>query len=79
DPGAFGGAADFIRQTSFIAGTCRSNPPAPGKPAVRLPGQQGLARKRQALSEGVRLHPGIMEQLGLRAAKLAVAAPRPIA
>ena len=75
DPAAFGGAADFVRQTSFIAEACRSNPPAPGAQAVRLPGQQGLARKRQALSEGVALHPGIMEQLGSWAGKLAVAAP----
>ncbi|HSA79931.1 MAG TPA: Ldh family oxidoreductase [Geminicoccaceae bacterium] len=79
DPAAFGGAADFIRQTSFVAEACRSNPPAPGGPAVRLPGQQGLARKREALSAGVRLHPGIMEQLGSWAGKLAVAEPAPLA
>jgi LDH2 family malate/lactate/ureidoglycolate dehydrogenase len=79
DPGAFGGADDFIRQTSFLAAACRSNPPAPGVQAVRLPGQQGLAHKRQALSDGVRLHPGIMEQLGSWADRLAVATPQPIA
>jgi LDH2 family malate/lactate/ureidoglycolate dehydrogenase len=79
DPGAFGGADDFIRQTSFIAAACRSNPPAPDAQAVRLPGQQGLARKRQALSEGVRLYPGIMERLGAWGEKLAVATPQPIA
>jgi LDH2 family malate/lactate/ureidoglycolate dehydrogenase len=79
DPATFGGAENFIRQTSFIAAACRSNPPAPGVQAVRLPGQQGLAHKRRALSEGVRLHPGIMEQLGSWAEKLAVATPQPIA
>ena len=79
DPAAFGGADNFIRQTSFIAEACRSNPPAPGAPAVRLPGDQGLAHKRHALSEGVRLYPGILEQLGSWAEKLAVAAPQPIA
>jgi LDH2 family malate/lactate/ureidoglycolate dehydrogenase len=79
DPAAFGGAADFIRQTSFVAEACRNNPPAPGARAVRLPGQQGLARKRQALSEGVRLHPGIMEQLDSWTQKLAVAKPAPVA
>jgi LDH2 family malate/lactate/ureidoglycolate dehydrogenase len=78
DPAAFGGAADFIRQTSFVAEACRSNPPAPGVRAVRLPGQQGLARKRQALSEGVRLHLGIMEQLDAWTEKLAVAKPAPV-
>jgi LDH2 family malate/lactate/ureidoglycolate dehydrogenase len=79
DPAAFGGAADFVRQTSFIAAACRSNPPAPGIAAVRLPGQQALARKREALSHGVPLQPGIMAQLGARAEKLAVAKPTPIA
>jgi LDH2 family malate/lactate/ureidoglycolate dehydrogenase len=79
DPAAFGGAANFLRQTSFIAAACRSNPPAPGIPAVRLPGQQALACKRAALRDGVRLHHGIMEQLGSRAEKLAVARPAPIA
>jgi LDH2 family malate/lactate/ureidoglycolate dehydrogenase len=79
DPAAFGGAADFVRQTGHIARACRSNPPAPGVTAVRLPGQQGLARKREALRAGVELHPGIIEQLGSRAAKLAVAPPRPVA
>jgi LDH2 family malate/lactate/ureidoglycolate dehydrogenase len=79
DPAAFGGAPEFIRQTSHIGRACRRNPPAPGVAAVRLPGQQGLARKRAALRAGVELHPGIMEELGARAAQLAVAAPRPIA
>ncbi len=41
DPQAFGGAANFRRQTGFIADACRSNPPAPGIESVRLPGQQG--------------------------------------
>jgi len=79
DPAAFGGRTAFLRQTSFIAAACRSNPPAPGVAAVRLPGQQALARKREALREGVRLRPGIMEQLGARAERLAVAKPAPLA
>jgi L-lactate dehydrogenase len=79
DPAAFGGAAAFVRQTGHLARACRSNPPAPGVAAVRLPGQQGLARKRAALRAGVELHPGIMEQLRSRAEKLAVVLPRPIA
>ncbi len=77
DPEAFGGAADFIRQTGFIAAACRRNPPAPGARAVRLPGEQSLARKRRALEHGVRLYPGIMEGLQPLAEHLGVAAPRP--
>ena len=78
-PAAFGGAADFLRQTSFIAAACRSNPPAPGVAAVRLPGEQGLARKRQALAAGVRLYPGVLAALEPWAEKLEVALPAPAA
>ena len=79
DPQAFGGAANFRRQTGFIADACRSNPPAPGIEAVRLPGQLGLARKRRALDEGLRLYPGIMAALHPLAGQLGVASPHPIA
>ena len=77
DPGAFGGAANFVRQTGFIAAACRRNPPAPGVQAVRLPGELSLARKRQALEQGVRLYPGIMAGLRPLAAELGVALPSP--
>jgi len=63
DPEAFGGRAAFARQTGFVAEACRSNPPAPGVDRVRLPGQGAPERRRRALAEGVRLHPGIMEAL----------------
>jgi LDH2 family malate/lactate/ureidoglycolate dehydrogenase len=79
DPQAFGGAADFIRQTGFIAAACRRNPPAPGVQAVRLPGELSLARKREALERGVRLYPGIMEGLRPLAAQLGVTPPGPLA
>jgi LDH2 family malate/lactate/ureidoglycolate dehydrogenase len=79
DPAAFGGSAPFTRETGWIAAACRDNPPAPGVAAVRLPGQQALAKKRAALKDGVTLYPGIMEALKPWAEKLAVAAPRPLA
>ncbi len=74
-PDAFGGAANFVRQTGFIAEACRRNPPAPGVQAVRLPGELSLARKREALAHGVRLYPGIMAGLRPLAAQLGVAPP----
>ena len=77
DPAAFGGAADFLRQTSWLAAACRGNPPAPGVDAVRLPGERALARKRQALADGVQLHPGIMAALAAWADKLGIARPEP--
>ena len=77
DPAAFGGVAKFVRQTSFIAAACRTNPPAPGVDAVRLPGAQALARKRHALAAGLSLYPGIMTALEPWAEKLDVALPAP--
>jgi LDH2 family malate/lactate/ureidoglycolate dehydrogenase len=79
DPAAFGGAEAYLRQTGWIAQACRSNPPAPGVERVRLPGEQGLARKRAALEGGVRLYPGIVDALAGWADKLGVPPPRPAA
>ena len=78
DPAAFGGSDAFTQETGWIAAACRANPPVPGGDPVRLPGQQGLARKRAALKDGVRLYAGIMDALKPCAEKLGVAAPKAI-
>lgn len=78
DPAAFGGADAFRHQTGWTAAACRSSPPVPGVEAVRLPGQRGLERKRQALAEGVALYPGLMAALAPHAARLGVPPPQPI-
>ncbi|MGE0120002.1 MAG: Ldh family oxidoreductase [Dongiaceae bacterium] len=78
DPAAFGGSAAFLREAGWIADTCRSNPPAPGVSAVRLPGEQAQARKRAALKDGVALYPGIMDALRPWAEKMNVAPPKPL-
>lgn len=76
DPGAFGGAVEFRRQTDWLGSACRATPPVPGVEAVRLPGQRGLERKRRALVEGVALYPGIAEALAPYAEKYGVSPPR---
>lgn len=76
DPSAFGGTAEFRRQTGWTAAACREAPPAPGVDAVRLPGQRGLERKRRALVEGLTLHPGILAALEPFAETLGVAPPQ---
>jgi LDH2 family malate/lactate/ureidoglycolate dehydrogenase len=78
DPSAFGGAEAFRRETGWLANACRNSPPAPGMDAVRLPGERGLARKREALAEGVPLYPGIMEALAPHAARCGVEVPTPV-
>jgi L-lactate dehydrogenase len=75
DPDAFGGRDAFLRQTGWLVDACHSNPPRPGVARVRLPGENGLARKRKALEDGVVLFPGIMDSLKPHAERLGVALP----
>jgi L-lactate dehydrogenase len=49
----------------------------PGIDAVRLPGERGLGRKRDALAGGVPLYPGIMKALAPWAEKFGVTLPVP--
>ena len=79
DPEAFGGRAAFTAETGWLARDCRAAEVAPGRPPVRLPGDGALARKRQALAEGVALYPEIMPALAPWADKLGVARPPPLA
>jgi L-lactate dehydrogenase len=67
DPEAFAGGDAFRRQTDWLVEACRSAAPRPGIERVRLPGEAALARRRQALAEGVDLYPGILKRLQARA------------
>jgi LDH2 family malate/lactate/ureidoglycolate dehydrogenase len=73
EPALFGGAEEFRRQTEHIAAACRATPPRPGFERVRLPGENGLHRKRAQLASGMRLYPGILDALAPWARKLGVA------
>lgn len=75
DPRLFGGEKDFVRQTEWIAEACRSTPPRPGVERVRLPGESGLARRRDQLEHGVELYPSIMPALAPWAEKFGVKTP----
>ncbi|MEQ9642598.1 MAG: Ldh family oxidoreductase [Alphaproteobacteria bacterium] len=79
DPDAFGGRDAFTRETGWLAEACRTAAVPDGKPPVRMPGDGALARKREALSRGVPLHPTILPALRDWATKLGVALPEPIA
>ncbi len=65
DPAAFGGLAQFARQTDWLAAACHAATPRPGVERVRLPGERGLAQFHRQQRDGVELYPGIMD--GLRA------------
>jgi L-lactate dehydrogenase len=78
DPSAFAGADEFTRQTDWIAESCRTNPPAPGLSAVRMPGDRGMASKARQVAEGVELHPTIPPMLMDCAQRYGVSFPSPI-
>ena len=67
DPALFGGRAEFERQTTRLANACHATPPRPGVARVRLPGEQGLRLREKQLRAGLRLNPGVMSALALRA------------
>ncbi|WP_342452977.1 Ldh family oxidoreductase [Pararoseomonas indoligenes] len=75
DPAAFAGLDAFTRQAGAIADGCRASPPRPGLGPVRLPGEAGLRRYRDAEAKGVALREGILDALRPWAGKLGVAMP----
>jgi len=75
DPEAFGGAEAFHRQMDWVAQACVDNPPRKGFECVRLPGQNGLARRERQLRDGVELEPSILPALAPWAEKLGVVRP----
>ncbi len=78
DPEAFGGADGLKRETGRLSDACRKSKAMPGQEPVRLPGEAALARRRQALIDGVVLFPGIMDTLNDWADKLGVVRPSSI-
>lgn len=78
DPTAFGGLDAFARQAEWIAQACRDNPPRAGVDAVRMPGERGMAKRRDQLAHGVALHADILPALQEWSTRLAVPMPAPI-
>lgn len=78
DPAAFGGTADFLRQTDWIGNACRENPPRPGFDSVRMPGDRGLARKAEQARDGIALYPTIPPMLQDCAQRYGLQFPAPM-
>ena len=75
DPEAFGGLAQFTRQTDWLAAACRAATPRPGVERVRLPGERGLAEFHRQQRDGVELYPGILTGLTPWAERFGIASP----
>lgn len=63
DPAAFGGLEAMRREIDHVAAACRASQPRDAAHPARLPGEHGLACKREQLARGVRLHAGILDSL----------------
>jgi LDH2 family malate/lactate/ureidoglycolate dehydrogenase len=77
DPAAFGGQQAFTRQSQWLVDACHANKPLPGRPPVRMPGEQAMRKKRQAAEAGVPLGAGVMDAMS--AAALAAGLQCPVA
>jgi L-lactate dehydrogenase len=75
DPAAFGGLGAFARQAEWIAQACRDNPPRAGVDAVRMPGERGLARRREQLKNGVAMNADILPALESWAHRMSIRMP----
>jgi LDH2 family malate/lactate/ureidoglycolate dehydrogenase len=75
DPNAFAGLGAFKRQTSWLADQCRTNPPQPGVERVRVPGDQAMRKKREALEVGVPVPAGVFKLLAEVAQKQGIELP----
>ncbi len=72
---AYGEKQSFLRQMDYLVEQSISNKPANSEKPVRLPGQRGLALKREQLDKGVLLHEVIVPSLQELIAQSGVEAP----
>ena len=70
DPRFFGGLEAFTNETSFLGRLVLASRPLDPERPVRLPGQAGLALRRQALEQGLSLSPQLVADLDRLAVQL---------
>jgi L-lactate dehydrogenase len=78
DPRRFGGGEGFLREAGWMEDAVHANPPIPGGPPPRLPGQRALRLRQDQLEHGIALYPTIAPALAKRAALAGVAMPAPL-
>jgi L-lactate dehydrogenase len=76
DPAAFAGQAAFARQTTWLVDACHDNPPRPGVERVRVPGDQAMLRRREAMRSGVEVSDAIFDAIAPHAQRLGLEMPR---
>jgi len=78
DPEFFGGRDAFLREFSHTATASRNARVPEGRPGVRLPGDGAMARRRDAVANGVPLYPGILPQIEPWADRYGLAMPNAV-
>ncbi|MFT7577435.1 MAG: LDH2 family malate/lactate/ureidoglycolate dehydrogenase [Alphaproteobacteria bacterium] len=78
DPEAFGGLTGFNHELDWLANACRGNPAIDASSPVRLPGERGLALKRDALEHGLVLNPAVQTDIAQLASETSIALPQSI-
>jgi LDH2 family malate/lactate/ureidoglycolate dehydrogenase len=78
EPVAFGGIDAFMHETSWLGELCRASAVPAGAPPVRLPGATALARKAEAVANGLALDERRLSGLRALAARVSVEMPRAI-
>ena len=63
NPALFGGTENFLDEMQHFVDRAKASKPHPNLGGVRMPGERGLALKRKQLSEGITLHPEVINGL----------------
>lgn len=79
DPAFFAGRDAYAEQTRWLAQACRDNPPLPGAPAVRVPGDRAALMRRQAHAGGLPLEAPVWDALQALARRVDCKLPEPLA
>lgn len=79
NPEAFGGHTPYVDETGWLVNAAHETATRPGDPPVRVPGERGLALRRQQLEQGIALHPTIVPSFGPWAEKFGVPVPQTVA
>jgi LDH2 family malate/lactate/ureidoglycolate dehydrogenase len=74
-PQKLAGSDAFLRQSNFLAEACLGSPTIDPKNPVRLPGQLAIARKRQAIRDGLSLPNVVLDALDGLAKKTGIPLP----
>lgn len=77
DPTFFAGAETLHEQTDHLVAAVRGSRVRPGDPAPRVPGENALRRRAEALRDGLTLRSEVLESLRDEARKAGVVFPSP--